>query len=169
MQNSIGKINALVIGCLNSLISYHRASRKHDGCRPRPKLHRLGVQTVHARAAQLLRHPTAFDAVGCRRRRGPCALARPSRQTRCASRSAIPVSSPSWKASDRPTSAHTPDDRQASVYRLRPRFNQTVVPFVHEAGLHRNCDHDSSVELEQILKDQLTPAISARLHKQPAF
>src|ERR1700726_1539623 len=31
------------------------------------------------------------------------------------------------------------------------------------------CDHDSSVELDQVLKDQLTPAISARLHKQPAF
>src|ERR1700712_5631964 len=31
------------------------------------------------------------------------------------------------------------------------------------------CDHDSSVELHQVLKDQLTPAISARLHKQSAF
>src|ERR1700681_907915 len=31
------------------------------------------------------------------------------------------------------------------------------------------CDHDSSVELDQVLKDQLTPAISARLHKQPTF
>src|SRR3984957_1695458 len=31
------------------------------------------------------------------------------------------------------------------------------------------CDHDSSVELDQVLKDQLTPAISARLHKQPSF
>src|SRR6202035_1980185 len=31
------------------------------------------------------------------------------------------------------------------------------------------CDHDSSVELDQVLKDQLTPAISARLHKQSAF
>src|SRR5580700_325161 len=28
------------------------------------------------------------------------------------------------------------------------------------------CDHDSSVELDQVLKDQLAPAISARLHKQ---
>src|SRR5580692_5080334 len=28
------------------------------------------------------------------------------------------------------------------------------------------CDHDSSVELNQVLKDQLTPAIAARLHKQ---
>src|SRR5450432_1204194 len=28
------------------------------------------------------------------------------------------------------------------------------------------CDHDSSVELDQVLKDQATPAISARLHKQ---
>src|SRR5450755_1613695 len=28
------------------------------------------------------------------------------------------------------------------------------------------CDHDSSVELEQVLEDQLTPAISARLHEQ---
>jgi hypothetical protein len=54
-------VDALVIGdlgmlrffvdstiCLNFLISYHRASRKRDGCRPRPKLHRLGVQTVQA-------------------------------------------------------------------------------------------------------------------------
>ena len=31
------------------------------------------------------------------------------------------------------------------------------------------CDLDSSVELDQVLKDQLTPAISARLHKQPTF
>src|SRR5271165_5015480 len=31
------------------------------------------------------------------------------------------------------------------------------------------CDHDSSVELDQVLKDQLTPTISARLHKQPTF
>src|ERR1700677_2784720 len=31
------------------------------------------------------------------------------------------------------------------------------------------CDHDSSVELDQVLKDQATPAISARLHKQSAF
>jgi hypothetical protein len=31
------------------------------------------------------------------------------------------------------------------------------------------CDHDSSVELDQVLKDQLTPAISARLHKQSTF
>src|SRR5580698_9386463 len=30
-------------------------------------------------------------------------------------------------------------------------------------------DHDSSVELDQVLKDQLTPAISARLHKQSSF
>src|ERR1035438_8091716 len=30
-------------------------------------------------------------------------------------------------------------------------------------------DHDSSVELDQVLKDQLTPAISARLNKQSAF
>jgi hypothetical protein len=29
--------------------------------------------------------------------------------------------------------------------------------------------HDSSVELDQVLKDQLTPAISARLHKQSTF
>lgn len=27
------------------------------------------------------------------------------------------------------------------------------------------CDHDSSVELDQVLEDQLPPAISARLHK----
>src|SRR6202161_1866794 len=32
-----------------------------------------------------------------------------------------------------------------------------------------SCDHDSSVELNQVLKDQLTPAISARLHKQSTF
>jgi len=31
------------------------------------------------------------------------------------------------------------------------------------------CDYDSSVELDQVLKDQLTPAISARLHKQSTF
>src|SRR5580704_12506521 len=31
------------------------------------------------------------------------------------------------------------------------------------------CDHDSSVELDQVLKDQPTPSVSARLHKQPAF
>src|ERR1700682_4019934 len=31
------------------------------------------------------------------------------------------------------------------------------------------CDHDSSVEFDQVLKDQLTPAISARLHKQSTF
>src|SRR5450631_1984539 len=31
------------------------------------------------------------------------------------------------------------------------------------------CDHDSLAELNQVLKDQLTPAISARLHKQSAF
>src|SRR6202521_138789 len=31
------------------------------------------------------------------------------------------------------------------------------------------CDHDSSVELDQVLKDQPTPAISARLHKQSTF
>src|SRR5882757_9849318 len=31
------------------------------------------------------------------------------------------------------------------------------------------CDHDSSGELDQVLKDQLTPAISARLHKQSTF
>src|ERR1700680_251389 len=31
------------------------------------------------------------------------------------------------------------------------------------------CDHDSSVELDQVLKDQLTPAIFARLHKQSTF
>src|ERR1700730_5935015 len=30
-------------------------------------------------------------------------------------------------------------------------------------------DHDSSVELDQVLEDQLTPAISARLHKQSTF
>jgi hypothetical protein len=31
------------------------------------------------------------------------------------------------------------------------------------------CDHDSSVELDQILKDQPTPTISPRLHKQSTF
>src|ERR1700676_2201140 len=31
------------------------------------------------------------------------------------------------------------------------------------------CDHDSSVKLDQVLKDQLTPAISERLHKQSTF
>src|SRR6202140_355585 len=31
------------------------------------------------------------------------------------------------------------------------------------------CDHDSSVELDQVLEDQLTPAISPRLHKQSTF
>src|SRR6202048_1506374 len=31
------------------------------------------------------------------------------------------------------------------------------------------CDHDSSVELDQVLEDQLTPAISARLDQQPTF
>jgi hypothetical protein len=31
------------------------------------------------------------------------------------------------------------------------------------------CDHDSSVELDQVLKDQSTPAISTRLHEQSAF
>src|SRR5580692_11609603 len=31
------------------------------------------------------------------------------------------------------------------------------------------CDHDSSVELDQVLKDQLTPAISVRLHKHSTF
>src|SRR5450755_2748973 len=31
------------------------------------------------------------------------------------------------------------------------------------------CDHDSSVELDQVLEDQPTPAISPRLHKQPTF
>src|ERR1700680_5014407 len=31
------------------------------------------------------------------------------------------------------------------------------------------CDHDSSVELDQVLEDQLTPAISPRLHEQSAF
>src|ERR1700736_3320353 len=31
------------------------------------------------------------------------------------------------------------------------------------------CAHDSSVELDQVLKDQLPPAISARLHKQSTF
>src|ERR1700722_7731679 len=31
------------------------------------------------------------------------------------------------------------------------------------------CDHDSSVELDQVLKDQPAPAISARLHKQSAL
>ena len=30
-------------------------------------------------------------------------------------------------------------------------------------------DHDSSVELDQVLKDQPAPAISARLHKQSTF
>jgi len=30
-------------------------------------------------------------------------------------------------------------------------------------------DHDSSVELDQVLKDQPAPTISARLHKQSAF
>src|SRR6202011_6252818 len=34
---------------------------------------------------------------------------------------------------------------------------------------HRTIDRDSSVELPQVLKDQLTPAISARLHKQSTF
>jgi len=40
--------------------------------------------------------------------------------------------------------------------------------FIHAAA-HRKCDHNSSVELDQVLKDQLTPAISACLHKQSAF
>src|SRR5450755_3022169 len=31
------------------------------------------------------------------------------------------------------------------------------------------CDHDASVELDQVLEDQLTPAISARLHKESTF
>jgi hypothetical protein len=30
-------------------------------------------------------------------------------------------------------------------------------------------DRDSSVELDHVLKDQLTPAISVRLHKQSTF
>jgi hypothetical protein len=34
---------------------------------------------------------------------------------------------------------------------------------------HRTIDHDSSVELDQVLKDQPAPAISARLHKQSTF
>ena len=35
--------------------------------------------------------------------------------------------------------------------------------------VHPVCDHDSSVELDQVLKDQLTPTVSARLDQQPAF
>ena len=31
------------------------------------------------------------------------------------------------------------------------------------------CDNDSSVEIDQVLKDQFTPAISAGLHKQSTF
>jgi hypothetical protein len=31
------------------------------------------------------------------------------------------------------------------------------------------CDHDLSVELDQVLKGEFTPGISARLHKQSAF
>src|ERR1700687_2077765 len=31
------------------------------------------------------------------------------------------------------------------------------------------CDHDSSVELDQVLKDQPTPTISPRLHKHSTF
>ena len=31
------------------------------------------------------------------------------------------------------------------------------------------CDHGSSVELDQVLEDQPTPAISARLYKQSTF
>src|SRR5882724_1074278 len=31
------------------------------------------------------------------------------------------------------------------------------------------CDRDSSVELDQVLEDQLTPTISSRLHKQSTF
>ncbi len=31
------------------------------------------------------------------------------------------------------------------------------------------CDHDLSTELDQVLKDQPTPAISPRLHKQSTF
>jgi hypothetical protein len=31
------------------------------------------------------------------------------------------------------------------------------------------CDHDSSVELDQVIEDQPTPAISARLHKYVAY
>src|SRR5664279_5979763 len=31
------------------------------------------------------------------------------------------------------------------------------------------CDHDSSVELDKVLEDQPTPAISPRLHKQSTF
>jgi hypothetical protein len=34
--------------------------------------------------------------------------------------------SPSWKASSRPISERTPDDRSAAYCRHRPRFNQTV-------------------------------------------
>ena len=43
------------------------------------------------------------------------------------------------------------------------------LPFVQETGSHRTSDHDSSVELDHVLEDQLTPAISACLHKQSTF
>src|SRR3984957_8006585 len=45
-----------------------------------------------------------------------------------------------------------------------------ISPFpLHRIAPVEICDHDSSVELDQVLKDQLTPAISARLHKQSTF
>src|ERR1700691_1667415 len=40
---------------------------------------------------------------------------------------------------------------------------------VHEAGSHRNLRSRFLSRLDQVLKDQLTPAISARLHKQSAL
>jgi len=50
------------------------------------------------------------------------------------------------------------------------RFSQTVAALCPQGRIaSKICDPDSSVELDQVLEDQWTPAISARLHKQSAF
>ena len=44
-------------------------------------------------------------------------------------------------------------------------LQSTVAVLVHETDRIEITVHDSSVELDQVLKDQTTPGISARLHK----
>src|ERR1022692_3170203 len=56
-----------------------------------------------------------------------------------------------------------------SGHSLRCSSNLSVFLTSDRVDRIKICDHDSSVELDQVLKDQLTPAISARLHKQSTF
>src|SRR5450432_1270138 len=87
----------------------------------------------------------------------------PASSRRCAIAAPIPRVPPVTSAR-RPMSSL----EKSSLLDMRFLSSRAMIGARLTAGVEI-CDHDSSVELDQVFKDQLTPAISAPLHEQSTF